>query len=266
VVLLGASLSCGEGTSKLTIRDFIAGITDAGLTVTAVRHSGSPPGAGAGPTLTVTGGTTAINGGSVQVTLAGSAAFTTVYIAVEGISGYYQVNLPASVATIDLLLTLGQQIPQASFNLSYAAGATGTVGTYQVVPVSVIRVGTGEVQVSVSWNVDSDVDLHVVEPGSEEVFYGNPTSAAGGTLDLDSNAACSIDGKKNENITWAHGPSGTYTVRVDYWSSCGEAQSDYVVTIQRKGHDPETFTGSFTGTGDGGSTGAGTQITTFTFP
>ena len=51
----------------------------------------------------------------------------------------------------------------------------------------------------------SDVDLHVVDPRGEEVFYGHPNSASGGRLDLDSNAACDLDHKRNENITWPVG-------------------------------------------------------------
>lgn len=269
-VALGAAitggLSCGgdSGPSKITIGDYIGAIA-AGATV-AVRHSGSPPAAGAGPTVTVTGSGTVITGGSSQVTVAGSAQFTDVYVVVDGVDGYYQLTLPGPVTNQDLLLTLGQRIPVQAFNLSYGLGASGTTGVYQTVPITVVQVGTGEVQVSVSWNVESDVDLHVVEPGGEEIYYGHTASATGGTLDLDSNAGCSIDGVKNENITWANAPSGTYTVRVDYWDSCGETQSDYVVTVQRKGHPAQTFTGSATGTGDQGGSGSGTEITTFTFP
>src|SRR5207237_4273195 len=43
---------------------------------------------------------------------------------------------------------------------------------------------TGDVQVSVSWDAPSDVDLHVVDPSGEEIFYGNPASASGGQLDV----------------------------------------------------------------------------------
>jgi hypothetical protein len=269
VAAIAGGLSCGSDSSpsKITILDYIAGITDAGVTVSAVRHTGAPPAAGAGPTLTITGGGTVINGGSAQVTVApSSGTFTDVYVVVEGVDGYYQLTLVGPVATVDLLLTLAQRIPSQSFNLTYGIGSTGAVGAYETVPVTVIQVGTGEVQVSVSWNAESDVDLHVVEPGGEEVFYGHTSSATGGTLDLDSNPACSIDHKKNENITWAHAPSGSYTVRVDYFAGCSVTQSDYVVTVQRKGHAAETFTGSFTGSGDGGGQGDGVDITTFAFP
>lgn len=266
---LVAGLNCGgdSGPSTPSIGDYVAALTDGSGAVAAIRHNGSPPAAGAGPTVTVTGGGIVITGGSTQASLTGSAAFTDVIVAVEGVRGYYQITLPAPVNAVDLLLTLGQRIPEQAFNLNYGIGlGAGAIGAYETTPVNVITVGTGEVQVSVSWNSASDVDLHVAEPGGEEVYYGNPQSATGGTLDLDSNPACFIDGKQNENITWASAPSGTYTVRVDYFAECSQTSTDYVVTVQRKGHPPETFSGNFTGAGDAGGQGSGTQITTFTFP
>jgi len=266
---LAAGLNCGgdSSPSSLSIADYVASITDAGATVSGIRVSGSPPAAGAGPTVTVTGAGTVITGGSAQVNVAGTATFTDIFIAVQGVPGYYQVTLTAPVTTVDLLLTLAQSIPDQTFSLNYGVGlGAAGIGAYQTTPINVIAVGTGEVQVSVSWDKESDVDLHVVEPGNEEVYYGNTTSALGGTLDLDSNPACAIDGKKNENITWATAPSGTYTVRVDYFAECSQTSTNYVVTVQRKGHAPETFTGSFTGAGDAGGAGSGTPVTTFTFP
>jgi uncharacterized protein YfaP (DUF2135 family) len=49
-----------------------------------------------------------------------------------------------------------------------------------MVPVTLTPVGTGDVQVTVTWDADSDLDLHVVEPSGEEIFYGHPVSATGG--------------------------------------------------------------------------------------
>ena len=67
----------------------------------------------------------------------------------------------------------------------------------------VFAVGTsGDVQISVSWDAPSDVDLHVVEPSGEELYYGHSTSATGGQLDVDSNPDCAIDGRQIENIRW----------------------------------------------------------------
>jgi hypothetical protein len=122
---------------------------------------------------------------------------------------------------------------------------------------------TGDVQVSVSWDAPSDVDLHVIDPSGEEVYYGNSVSASGGQLDVDSNAACSIDGRQIENIRWAsRAPGGTYTVRVDYWSSCAVAQTNFLVTV-KNGASTQTFAGNFTGDGDRGAAGSGRTITSF---
>jgi uncharacterized protein YfaP (DUF2135 family) len=129
----------------------------------------------------------------------------------------------------------------------------------------VTTVGTGDVQISVTWNSAADVDLHVVEPNGNEIYYGSSRSSTGGELDLDSNASCGSDGPRAENIRWPTGraPTGTYTVRVDYWSNCGAGSTDYVVRVIN-GSTSQTFTGTFTGPGDGGAAGAGRAITTFT--
>jgi hypothetical protein len=130
--------------------------------------------------------------------------------------------------------------------------------------VLVFAVGSsGDVQVTVVWDAPSDVDLHVVEPSGEEIFYGHSGSATGGQLDVDSNAGCTIDGRQVENVRWpGRAPGGSYTVRVDYWDACDVAQTNYHVTV-RNGTAITTFTGSFTGEGDHGGEGSGVTITTF---
>ena len=68
-----------------------------------------------------------------------------------------------------------------------------------------------------------------------------------------SNPACAIDGIRNENITWPVGtaPQGTYIVRVDYFSSCGVAETNYTVQVNNGGNT-QILSGSFTGPGDSG--------------
>ena len=137
-------------------------------------------------------------------------------------------------------------------------------GPYAEQTLSIINVGTGDVQISVAWTGASDVDLHVFDPSGEEIYYANKTAASGGTLDLDSNPACAIDNKNNENIVFPTGsaPSGDYRVVVDYYDDCGVARSDWVVTVQRKDQEPLTFTGSVVG-GSGSNPPA--EVTTFTY-
>ena len=107
-----------------------------------------------------------------------------------------------------------------------ATGASGLIGPAARHGFDLLEVGTGDVQVTLTWDADSDVDIHVVEPGGDEVFWGDPVSENGGVLDLDSNAGC-IDGVRNENVSWPAGmaPRGTYSVRVNYWDSCGVTET-----------------------------------------
>src|SRR5262249_27383185 len=155
---------------------------------------------------------------------------------------------------LTLVITTAQDVPVSDFSwLIQIADREGRVSDPDVTPVQVVEVGTGAVQVSVSWrDAESDVDLHVVEPSGEEIYYANRDSATGGTLDLDSNAGCGLDAVKNENVTWPNGnaPRGRYIVRVDYWSSCGADATPYVVTVQIRGRPPMTFQGTFDGEGD----------------
>ena len=129
--------------------------------------------------------------------------------------------------------------------------------------VLVFAVGaSSDVQVTVSWDAMSDVDLHVVEPSGEEIYWGNKNSLTGGVLDVDSNPACLFDNRQIENIGWMRAPAGTYTVRVDYWADCGVSRTNYLVTVRNNGN-VATFPGFFTGPGDQGSAMSGVLITTF---
>jgi uncharacterized protein YfaP (DUF2135 family) len=235
-----------------------------------VQRSGAAPSPNGGPSSTLTSNNSVINGGSSLVRVQSAAAFQAVYVFIGGIAGsvggYWEVRMPASATSVTLTVSLNRSIPVTAFDLVYAVvAASGAVGPYNATQTRVLAAATGEVQVSASWDALSDVDLHVIDPAGEEIFYGNPTSRSGGALDLDSNPACAIDRKNNENTRWVAGraPLGSYRVRLDYYDSCGVAQTNYVVTLNNGG-TTQTFRGSFTGTGDQGEAGSGRAITTFT--
>ena len=110
--------------------------------------------------------------------------------------------------------------------------------------------GTGDVQVTLEWASDSDLDLHVTEPDGTEIYYLNvgPTST-GGQLDVDSNVNCENNGGV-ENVFWPVGdaPTGTYTVSVqgfretrDDGTDCGGG--DFTLTITIAGEE-RTETGT----------------------
>ena len=37
----------------------------------------------------------------------------------------------------------------------------------------VLQVGTGDVEVTLSWDAESDVDLPIVDPTGDEVYFAN---------------------------------------------------------------------------------------------
>jgi len=260
---------------SLNVQDIVS--SAALVSADGVRRDASPPESNGGPMVTATGNQVVVNGGTLAVALQSAGPFSAVYLYIGGktlgvsgegaggIGGFYELR-PTSVETSDtVLLTFPQSLPLSEFDLRFAvASPSGVVGPYTGLSTSAIAVGTGDVQVTLSWNADSDVDLHVIDPSGEEIFYADSTSASGGVLDLDSNAGCVLDHKRNENITWPVGraPRGRYTVRVDYWDACGVGQTNYTVRINNGGAG-QIFTGSFTGPGDQGGAGSGRTITTF---
>jgi len=144
----------------------------------------------------------------------------------------------------------------------------------------VLRGGTGDVQVTLRWDQPEDLDLHVVEPlpdaGECEIYYSDTNNPPGtsscdavGSLDLDSNAGCGIDNVDIENVIYPPGrpPSGTYTVRVDYYSNCSATGPvPYEVEVRANG-TILGYCGSFLPTdADNGSAGSGVQVMTFVVP
>ena len=249
-LILMATAGCDGGLKESSfgpITDIVTSVTTVSGTATATLGTGERPAASSGPTITVLGIPTAINGGSLRVTVASTTPFSQVVVSLQFFDGFYQLDLPAPVTTIDLVVGMSPEAPQAALGFVYGAAASGgPLGAVINQNINVIRVGSGDVQVSVAWDAATDVDLHVTDPSGEEIYFGNLTSASGGTLDLDSNAACTIDNVNNENIVWPAGgaPTGQYTVHLVYWSACTQPQTNYTVTILVVGQQPQIFSGT----------------------
>lgn len=192
--------------------------------------------------------TSFISGGSTQIPVVSDTPFTTIFITTAD-DGYFRIDLPAETLTADVIATyslIQLDGEQASIGVNVSS-ATGDVSASQSLDVTSVVVGTGELQVSVSWDTASDVDLYLVEPDGTTIYYGDDISASGGTLDLDSNLACFIDGINNENITYENStpPTGEYTVMLDYFLNCDvPGPTKYVVTV-RSAAGTETFRGIF---------------------
>lgn len=258
---LGACTASLKPNSEPSISTLISGVTDGSGTVHGVLVEGSAPRESGGPSAAVAGLAVMINGGSSQQTLTAGAAFDRVIVAVPGLDDYYELTLPAGT-NANVVLTASPDAYKATVTFTYAAASGTSVGPYASQAIRFIRVGTGDIQISVAWSDSADVDLHVTDPNGEEIYFGHKDAVSGGTLDLDANAACTkttfTDGSppayvSNENVVWPTGSAipGTYKVVLDYWSDCGVAQTNWVVTVARVGAAPQIFTGSFTGLASG---------------
>ena len=233
--------------------------------IMAVRKDTCPVDSG-GPDVMTTILSGAIAGGTIQVTVESTSAFQTIIIVVEGLDGCWEIMLPQGVTIEDLLVTLDQDVDQ-DFVIGLQAGDTagdfGGIDSSDVMVEPVLV--SADVQVSLSFDQDTDIDLRVIEPDGTEIFYANRTSSSGGMLDLDSNPACTIDGINQENIAWDSAPSGEYIVLVDYFEACLMDPVVYTVTIFSNGQLLGTFTDSFVAS-DESFGNMPREITRFTVP
>ena len=97
--------------------------------------------------------------------------------------------------------------------------------------------GTGDVQITLRWIGDADLDLHVIDTEGAEISFQNPTSATGGTLDFDVVPECGEgSGSQVENVFWPVGgaPDGNYQAFVEAFDTCG-SPVDYQVEIRING-------------------------------
>ena len=189
---------------------------------------------------------TIISGGSTSLSFGNAMGIFNVYVTSDD-EGYFLVELPEVVTEVALVVSYSTIQLDGDTGLIQVQleSPDGSVTDPLDVSVTTLSVGTGEVQVSVSWDQPVDLDLKVVEPDGTEIFFIFPVSDSGGELDLDSNAGCSIDGVNNENVTYdgVTPLAGEYRVMLNLWSDCGvTAPVNYVVTIRANG-DVRTFRG-----------------------
>lgn len=99
--------------------------------------------------------------------------------------------------------------------------------------------GNGVLKVTMAWEFPSDIDLHVIEPTGNEIYFGNRRSSTSGWLDTDNLEGGSPGEPAVENVFWETAPEGEYTVRVKYFGTRegGRHGGPVLVVIQINGEE-----------------------------
>jgi hypothetical protein len=114
--------------------------------LTGILHSGAPPAAASGPSVSLGGSITTSNGGTGVVSMLGSSPFQQVFVSVGqvagGVTGFWQIDLPAAVTSLQVALNFGPSLPAASFSADFqVASPAGVVGPKSSITVTQVAPG-----------------------------------------------------------------------------------------------------------------------------
>lgn len=180
----------------------------------------------------------ALTGGMNFITIISEVKYNRFFIGVKGVDGYWEY-LPeiSSVTRADdgyntytIPIMYSTDYNSDITMLVSAENENGEVTEPYETEINYVESQSGELNINLTFSNAKDVDLHLIMPNGEHIFYGNRggyyESSDGGMitygLDHDSNAGCDIDNLNNENI---YIPAeliqkGTYTVIVDMYANC----------------------------------------------
>ena len=146
-----------------------------------------------------------------------------------------EVQVPASQDRFMALVTAAQPDAPAilqwdggearnPFSWYYAAGIDAEIRR-RVLQAGGTHEGC-DIRVSLLWNNRNDLDLHVITPKNEHVYFGAKRASCGGWLDVDMNVSGNTD-TPVENIRWTRtmAPAGRYQVYVQNYRFHERVQS-----------------------------------------
>jgi len=170
------------------------------------------------------------------------------YVVVEGYEGVYW-NVPygsnsGESGSLQLPIGIPTDADEGTFCIDFCVyDQQNRVSNIINVCVDVLRLGTGGLQISLSWGTATDQDIYVTTPDGSIISYTN-TTAQGGELDRDD-----TDGFGPENVFWVNdAPDGTYSVSVNDYTGTTTANPFYI-TINAPG-----ITRNYSGSTQNGST------------
>jgi hypothetical protein len=206
-----------------------------------------------------------ISGGSLMFTVTSRLDLDSLYIKIEGEDGYYALKADScfkgqenSLYVYNPSIEVTQELAEANDSLKITVNGKSKTGKISANPetktVETKEVGAGKLQISLAWDNNDDLDLYVLTPSGEEIYFnhGNENKGHspvdGGLLDLDANAACNGDlSVRNENIFFeAPLVDGNYAISVKLWGKCStQTGAAFTVRAVHNGQSIVSEKGSF---------------------
>jgi len=105
---------------------------------------------------------------------------------------------------------------------------------------------TGDVQLSLMWDNENDLDLHCIDPTGAHIFFGHKKADSGGELDVDMNARPPYSSRPVENIYWPGGsaPTGRYQISVHHYARHGSPDNTAFTVGVKAGKKVQEFKGT----------------------
>lgn len=233
----------------------------------------------------------AVYPGEVASPLSGSLGRGATAVALElaGDRGYWILPAGPAAITAPEQPTFAAQLCFATALLpgrralrAQGRDAEGRPGPIAELELEVLAVPgpAGALVVSLRWDAQVDLDVHVQQPGGTEIWNGMKTGyspppgqpadpaaqARAGRLDFDSNAQCVIDGRQKENVIWPSAPPrGHYRVRVDTASLCQRDSAVWTLQLYREGALDAQASGQSTEAATRGGHGLGAGVLALEF-
>jgi hypothetical protein len=189
------------------------------------------------PLTAAIGGPASIVGASLMGAIVGSGIGLTLGIA-EGlvIQNWSQVRRGALIgAAVGAIGGLGGAI--TAQGISSSTGGGSTFSTEMRERLEAAGAKQGAIEIGLSWENTNDLDLHVIDPHGDRVFFQRKRCSSGGELDVDRNAGCeNVTDRPVEHVVWSDDtpPRGSYTVCVHHFQTCGGAAAPTPFNVEMK--------------------------------
>jgi hypothetical protein len=175
----------------------------------------------------------------------------------------YEVEAIVQATGQTFLLPVGNQttltvpnVPLGNYIVRVRGRNALGVGQFsnQIIVVVGVVLGTGDLQVTLTWNTATDIDLHVIEPNGTHVFYASRNGVTA-RLDVDD-----VNGFGPENIFVgsAGAQAGTYQFYIVHFS--GSIPTTSTIAVNLRPGTPSAQTLLFSRTTSAGNPGTGFNV------